>query len=360
MDVFLNYNIRIIFAFIAALLAVLLLTPSIIRVARAKDLVAKPNGRTTHTGFVPALGGFPVFTSILIVLLFFIDFAEYSSFAKFLLSATIIFAVGLKDDILIIDPYKKLGGEIIASLILIVFFNIRFTSMHGFLGINELPYGVSLILTLFAMVVITNSFNLIDGIDGLAGGVGIITTFAFGTWFYLNQYYEMAVFSAAIIGSYLGFLYYNFSKGENKIFLGDSGSLLLGFTLAFLSIKFNQLCLSEYNQFVILASPSVSFGILILPLFDTLRIIVVRLFSHKRPFAADKKHIHHRLLELLKSHKKTTAVMLIVNIAFIVMVYYLQFLGIVNMLIVELVIATILSFIPAWLIKRKSIKNQTV
>lgn len=351
-------EITIFLALVTAFSLVALLTPSVVKIAQIKDLVAVPNGRTSHNGLIPSLGGFSIFTSILIVSLFFLDFTNCYYCKIFLIGALITFSIGLKDDILIIDPYKKLIGQIISALLIIYFADLRFTNLHGFLGIHEINYFASLMITTFVIIVITNSFNLIDGIDGLASGIGIIASAAFGYWFYIIGEIELAILAATIIGAYSGFLMFNVSSGKNKIFMGDGGSLLLGFTMAFLAIKLNQVNLYLPEPQHVSASPAVTFGVLIVPLFDTLRVFTLRIIRKRSPFSADKLHVHHRLLEITGSHIKSTLIILIVNLFFIWVSFNLQNLGIVLLMIINLSLAAILSYIPVLMLQPPKIRRE--
>lgn len=341
--------------FLIAVTITVISIPTIVKVAKIKHLVDIPNGRTSHNGMIPSLGGFATFTAISITLLTLADFQINPYGQYFLGGILIIFFIGLKDDILVINPYKKLLGEVAAAGLVVFLGDIYFTNLHGFLGIHQIDPVIGSLLTIFVVIVITNSFNLIDGIDGLAGGIGILTSLALGGWFYYIGQYQLAIISIAITGSYLGFLLYNVSKGENKIFMGDTGSLILGFSLAYLIINFNELNLVE-QKMNIASAPAVSFGILIVPLFDTLRVFLLRVLRGKSPFNPDKQHVHHRLLHLFDSHRKTTITILLFNALFIGMVFLLQYLSIVQLMIIEVLIAGILSYLPVMIIRKKENK----
>ena len=341
--------------FVIAMAITIISIPTIVKVAKIKQLVDIPNGRTSHNGMIPSLGGFATFTAISIALLTLADFQVNPYCQYFLGGILIIFFIGLKDDILVIDPYKKLLGQIAAAGLIVFLGDIHFTNLHGFLGIDQIHPILGSVLTIFVVIVITNSFNLIDGIDGLAAGIGILTALALGGWFYYIGQHQLAIISVAITGAYLGFLVYNVSKGENKIFMGDTGSLILGFGLAFLIIHFNELNLVE-QKMNIASAPAVSFGILIVPLFDTLRVFLIRVLKGKSPFNPDKQHLHHRLLHLFDSHSKTTSTILLFNALFVGLVFLLQNLAIIELIIIEVAVAGALSYLPVMLIKRKEKK----
>jgi UDP-N-acetylmuramyl pentapeptide phosphotransferase/UDP-N-acetylglucosamine-1-phosphate transferase len=237
--------------------------------------------------------------------------------------------MGVKDDILIIDPLKKFAGQIFAIVLVAFFADIRITNLYGLFNIEQLPYIVSLLLTFFVYIVIINSFNLIDGIDGLAAGTGILTSSIFGIWFWLNGNIAYTIFSFSITGSLLAFFYFNVFSKNNKLFLGDSGSLIIGLVIGVLTCRFLQPD-SPGNGFgYIQSAPAVAIGILIVPLFDTFRVFILRIIQGKSPFVADKQHLHHCLLQLGNTHLQATLILLSVNLIFIVLSYLLQGIGIV-------------------------------
>jgi UDP-GlcNAc:undecaprenyl-phosphate/decaprenyl-phosphate GlcNAc-1-phosphate transferase len=344
--------IIVMFTFLVATMLTVLSIPTIVKVAKVKQLVDIPNGRTSHNGLIPSLGGFAIFSSISLTLLALANFQVNPYCQYFLGGILVIFFIGLKDDILIIDPYKKLLGQIAAASLIVFIGDIHFTNLHGFLGIHQINPYLGGILTIFVIIVITNSFNLIDGIDGLASGIGILTSFVLGIWFFYIGQIQLAVISLAVTGSYLGFFFFNISKGKNKIFMGDSGSLILGFSLSFLIIQFNELNLMP-QKMNIASAPAVSFGLLIVPLFDTLRVFMLRTLRGKSPFNPDKQHVHHRLLQIFDSHRKTTAIILIFNAAFIALVILIQSLSILQLIAVEILVAGILSYLPVMAIRRR-------
>ena len=180
-------------------------------------------------------------------------------------------------------------------------------------------------LSIFTYVVVVNSFNLIDGVDGLAGSLGILTTTIFGTFFWINGQTAHAIMAFTLTGSLISFLIYNFPPA--KIFMGDTGSLLVGLMNSILVIKFINFADSALIPYPVLSTPALGFAILIIPLFDTLRVFSIRIFSRRSPFSPDRNHIHHLLLDMGLSHKQTTLICLTASITFIVISYLLQGLG---------------------------------
>jgi len=354
LNIFTTIPLKILASFFASFIITLLAIPSIVNVARVKNLVAIPNGRTVHNSNVPNLGGIAIFAGLLISKMIFVDFRIVPELQYATAGTIIIFFLGLKDDIISISPWKKLWGEIMAAFLVVVFADIRFTSLHGFLGIQVMPYFFSLVLSIFVIIVIINCFNLIDGIDGLASGLAIVSAATFGVWFYLRGEYQYTILSAGLIGSLFSFFNYNVFGHKNKIFMGDTGSLILGFFMAVMVIKFNECNLVTNLPYTIHSAPVVSFGILFLPLFDTIRVFMLRIFNNCSPFKADRNHIHHSLLALNLSHLKATIILICFNAFFILLVFMLQDLGMIQLGTIIFSLGILLSFIPISILKSKN------
>lgn len=299
--------------------------PVIIQVAKDKKLFDEPDERKVHKTVIPTLGGLGIFAGFIIATLMGVPSAITSELQYFAAAATVIFFLGIKDDIMVLSASKKFIGQLIAAGIIIKFGGIQITNMHGFLGIYEIPHIASIVLSIFTIIVITNSFNLIDGVDGLAGSLGLLTTLVFGAYFFYAGQLTYAVMAFALAGSTIGFLIYNFSPA--KIFMGDTGSLLLGLVNSILVIKFITIAGNPVSNFPVEAAPAIGFAILMIPLFDTLRVFGLRILDRRSPFSPDRTHIHHFLLDLGLSHKMVTLTCVSVNIAFIAMAFFLRNLG---------------------------------
>jgi UDP-N-acetylmuramyl pentapeptide phosphotransferase/UDP-N-acetylglucosamine-1-phosphate transferase len=273
-----------------------------------------------------------------------------------------MFFIGLKDDLLDISARKKLVVQIFAAVILITLGNVRFTNLHGILGNNEIGYLTSLILSIFAMVVIINAFNLIDGIDGLASGLAILGASTFGIWFFLAGNTQFAIMSFALVGSLSGFFLFNVFGHKNKLFMGDTGSLIIGIVISTLVIKFNEFNIDKSLAFHIAAAPAVSFAIIIVPLIDTLRVMTIRIWKKKSPFSADNNHIHHRLLSLMPNHLAVTSTIIFANILIIGFAFWLNITAINNNIQFILIFLTgvIFSFIPSVFIRYKKAKKHPI
>jgi UDP-N-acetylmuramyl pentapeptide phosphotransferase/UDP-N-acetylglucosamine-1-phosphate transferase len=215
--------------------------PSVVNISRLKNLTDTPNGRTSHVIATPTLGGIAIFVALVLSIVIF-DGSYFKFELKYIISGLIVvFFIGIKDDILVIDPYKKLAGQIFAIVLIAVFAGIRITSLYGLFHIGQLPYVASILLTVFVFIVIINGFNLIDGIDGLATGIGILTSSIFGIWFLINGHMACTILSFSFVGTLTAFFYFNVFSKTNKIFLGDTGSMIIGFVMGVLACRFLQL-----------------------------------------------------------------------------------------------------------------------
>jgi UDP-N-acetylmuramyl pentapeptide phosphotransferase/UDP-N-acetylglucosamine-1-phosphate transferase len=273
---------------------------------------------------------------------------------KYVIAAvTIMFFVGLKDDILKISPRKKLAAQVISSLIIIVLANIRFTNLHGFVGVYDIPYIVSVLLTLFVMIVVINAFNLIDGIDGLAAGVAILTSLSFGIFFFIEGRIEFCIMAVALIGTLVSFFRFNVFSKKNKIFMGDTGSLIIGTVMSVMLINFNQMNIGLISSTALNNAPAVSMAILIIPLIDTLRVFSIRLVNGQSPFHADRKHLHHRLLDLGFNHIQSTIILLTANAGFILLALSLKGIDTTTAISIIIPLAVFISMIPSYLLHKK-------
>jgi UDP-GlcNAc:undecaprenyl-phosphate GlcNAc-1-phosphate transferase len=299
--------------------------PVIINVAEMKKLFDMPDARKIHQVAITPLGGIGIFAGFVFGCLLTINFKDASEFQYFIAASMVIFFLGLKDDILVLSPIKKFIGQVLAAFLIIYYGRIQIRSMHGFFGIHELPEMFSLLLSYFSVIVIINSFNLIDGVDGLAGMLGLMSSALFGIYFMsagMEPYYVLAF---SLCGTLLAFLIFNFQPA--KIFMGDTGSLLIGVVNAILVLKFIDPGTGPESVNPITSSPAIGFTILMIPLLDTLRVFAIRIFKRRSPFSPDRNHIHHLLLDRGLSHRTITLLLVAVNAIMVVFVYMARTLG---------------------------------
>ncbi len=319
------YDYDVILSFITAFSLTYFVIPPIIRVSVAKRLFDEPGARASHTVNTPRLGGIAIFAGVLFSVILWTPFTQYGGELQYMMAAFIlIFLVGVKDDIVGISFNKKLIIQILAAVILIFKSNVMLTSLHGVMGFTQVASYFGVVLTAFTIIVIINAINLIDGINGLSGSIAVLVCTILGVWFLLIKRYDLAILALSTSGSTIAFLKFNFTPA--RIFMGDTGALLLGMICAILAINFVELnaILEPEHYYKISAAPAVAIGILILPLFDTLRVFTIRILQSKHPLLPDRSHLHHLLIDAGLSHMQATSVLVIVNIIFIILVFLLQ------------------------------------
>jgi UDP-N-acetylmuramyl pentapeptide phosphotransferase/UDP-N-acetylglucosamine-1-phosphate transferase len=296
--------------------------PSIIKVSRDKNLYDVPEERKRHLTATPTLGGIALFTGLLVSFLFWVGPRPFPELRCILCGVIILFFVGIKDDILHTVAYKKLIAQIAAAVIVVYWGDVRLTSFYGLMGIYSISIPVSYVVSLLGIVGITNAFNFIDGVDCLAGFMGVIASGFFGLWFFLHNFYSWSMLAFCLMGAVLGFLCYN--RSPARIFMGDTGSLILGLVCSVMAIKFIEI--NQVHSFVE-SSPVVAMGVLAIPLYDTLRVMLIRMSRGLSPLSADRNHLHHLLTDLGLSHMKTSLVLAAVNIGVLLFAYRFQRIG---------------------------------
>ena len=347
--------LEIISCLLSALVIAFALIPEIIKIANVHDYHDQPNERKLHKTKIPRFGGIAIFGGFIISALGWSFVKDQFVNIQYLAVALIMVAgIGFRDDFIALRPSVKLLVETLACILVMLLGDIRFTSLHGFLGIYEVHWFIGGLITLFTVIVITNAFNLIDGIDGLAGTTGLLVFLFFGVWFYANHDEVKAIIAFSLVGSIVGFLYYNY---RTKIFMGDGGSLLLGFTAAVLMISFiNQNAQLPTANALKFSSPvGLVSALLVFPLFDTLRVFIIRILSGRSPFSPDRNHIHHLLLNLGLSHLRSTAAIASCNVGFVVLATLLD--GVSDNLLVPVVV--LLAFLITSLLNNRNLRNAT-
>ncbi len=342
----------VILSFITSFSLTYLVIPNIIRVAKDKHIYDIPDQlRRSHESPIPRLGGIAIFAGVVLSVTLWTPFKVFAGLQYILCALVVIFLIGIRDDIQPLAPIYKMIGQLIAAFILVFRADIRLTSLYGIMGIQEIPYAISILLSVFTMIVIINAFNLIDGINGLSGSITVLITLTMGIWFLLIDRLEIAVLAFSLAAAVIAFLNYNFTPA--RIFMGDTGALLNGLVCSILTIKFIELNRElPQSGYTLKAVPAVAIGILILPLYDTLRVFVMRILRGRSPMSPDRNHIHHLLIDSGLNHMQSTGVLVVVNLLFIFIVLFLQGIGTLNLLTLILFIATVLSGI-LYLIARK-------
>ncbi|HLP06014.1 MAG TPA: MraY family glycosyltransferase [Paludibacter sp.] len=328
--------------------------PLVINIAKTHNFVVKPNKRTSHEGIIPNIGGINIFASFLLTVFLF-SYGIISELQFTIIGVFIILIVGFVDDLVEIKATWKLLGEVTSAFFLIVVSDVRLSHLHGFLGINELSLGTSYLLSFFVFVLTINALNLIDGVDGLASGLGILYCLFFAIYFQLTGNINLAISAYAMVGSLVVFFIYNVFGTKSKIFMGDSGSLLLGYMIALYVFEFCEM--NAYNRleeaFDMTAAPAVVICVLSVPLFDTLRVILTRLKKGVSPFHPDRNHIHHLLLKTGLGHRQVTFVLMVISLFYIALGIFGRNWPILLLVSVAFFIASALTYILWRIVERK-------
>ncbi|WP_312074718.1 MraY family glycosyltransferase [Chryseobacterium sp.] len=352
-----------------ALLSSFLITfysvPTIIKISRRKNLMDEPGQRSSHLRKIPNLGGIAIFYSIGICASIFAH--EIFDLYKFLFASLVILLyIGVMDDIMVMRAYKKLIAQILVSVVLVLGSDVRIRSLFGIFGIYELNYFVSAIFTIITFIILINAFNLIDGIDGLAGGYSLLCSALFGISYYrLGVYnYPLVILCVCIIGSVMAFLYYNLSHYRTtKIFMGDTGSMLLGFLLAFTAVCFIDIFIDKeipgMPRYHLKAAPAIAVAILILPIVDTLNVIAIRLINKKSPFEADKNHIHHKLVRMNLTHRRSSFYIVCYYLMIVCVAYCFRHIDVNLLLLIVLSLGFLGAYIPDIICRFQPKKNQS-
>jgi len=325
--------------------------PTILYIAKEKHLLDEPDARSLHANRTPTLGGVGIFLSLIVLMTIVGAFLNTKVLLLVMGGLTILFFLGLKDDLTVLSAGKKFAGQILAASLLIIFTDTRIIGFSTIMNVDVLPYWLSIIFTLFVYLLIINAYNLIDGVDGLAGTIALYVSGIFVFLFVAANNLSLATIAIALCGALFAFLRLNFSK-KNKIFMGDTGSMIIGFLLAFFTISFIHKAQTDAASIYYRSAPALAFALLFYPLIDTLRIFFIRIVIHKTsPFKADRNHIHHRLIQHGFSHKTTTVLISTINVVIIAMAFSMLDLHLNNQIICLLLYGPALYMLP-FLIKK--------
>ena len=329
--------------------------PNILNFCLKRRIFDIPNSRKVHKNPVPRLGGISFIPSMLLAFILALAMLshEYKGHviqinlwsAFFLLSLLIIYSLGIIDDLTGLGARVKFSVQIIAAVLLPAS-GLYINNLYGLFGINAIPAWFGVPFTVFAIVFVVNAMNLIDGIDGLCAGISELALAGFLLAFCEEGLYAYCILIAGLMGVLIPYLYYNLFGGpkrDKKIFMGDSGSLTLGFILSFLSVK-----LSMDNSAVMPFNPwhmPIALSLLLVPVFDVVRVILHRLRTHRSPFHPDKNHIHHKLIRYGLTMHQSLIVIVAIALAFLAVntvVFYLSG-SFTLMLIVDILLYTALA-----------------
>jgi UDP-GlcNAc:undecaprenyl-phosphate/decaprenyl-phosphate GlcNAc-1-phosphate transferase len=319
-----NSGIHIIFYVAISFLISFLVFPVLIKILKQWKLFDESGAHKIHSVFTPSMGGVSIILGVTITLLIVIPFQELSRLKYFFIGLSLMFIIGLRDDILALNPKQKLYSQFLPVLILVLFDGTVLNSTYGIMPVSEFSTPMAWAVSTFTIVIITNAYNLIDGVDGLAGALGIIILLCFGSWFYVTGEESLSLVAFCFIGSLGAFLFFNWQP--SKIFMGDTGALMVGLLLSYLAIKFINMnfSLPDQGDFKFKGSIATAVCVLIIPIFDTLRVIILRIRKMQSPFQADRNHLHHQFLNLGFSHSKTVLFIVGINVFFIFLAWILK------------------------------------
>jgi len=300
--------LNVLWCLIVSFITTYISMPVIIHIAEVKRLFDIPDNRKVHATPIPALGGVGIFGGFMFASLLCISFNNSLDFQFDLAAGIVLFFIGLKDDLLVISPSKKFIGQLLAAFLVVVPGQLQFTDLNGLFGIHQLTYVPYVLLSMLVILMVINAFNLIDGLDGLAGSLGIVSCALMGMYFINNHIYNYAVLAFAMCGSIVAFLSFNFQPA--RIFMGDTGSLLIGLVNAILVVKMTSGTQST-NLFGIEANAALGLALLFVPVMDIIRVSIMRVINGRSPFKADKNHIHHILLAKGFNHNQVVLILLL-------------------------------------------------
>jgi len=330
--------IKLSLPFVIATTITAVVTPAWIAVCKKYHLFDNPDDRKHHIVSTPSMGGLSIVAGIFISFFIFSDGDAFLKL-KFIFGASLLlFFTGIFDDLLNMRPQKKFIMQVIAA-ILVVAGGTRLTNLYGLMGIYEIPIWFQYPITLLVIVLFTNAFNFIDGIDGLAGSIGLMSTAIFGYLFFKYGQIDFALLCFCLTGSLIGFLFYNFHPA--KVFMGDTGSLVIGFLL--ISFAINLLKLNYVSRGDLLAiSPSFVFAVLFIPVYDLARVSIIRLLNRESIFKADRNHIHHMILRNGFGHGWTSLILTAFNIFIIILEYILSTLNVNSFILLSICVAMLM------------------
>ncbi len=313
--------------FLVAFAATMWVYPGILKIAKLKNIVDNPNARKLQQIPIPILGGTAVFFGLTVGLFCAQLLVDCRVLFPVFCGMTVILFIGMMDDIITLSARLRFVIEIAVVLLLIFTTGYSLNSLHGLWGIGVIPQWAAVILTIVAAVGIINAINMIDGVDGLSSGFGIMASVLFGVLFYVAGDVRMLVLSAVSVGVLIPFFFHNVFGKRSKMFIGDSGTLVMGLIMAVFVVAI----LRADSPFETLGEKwgliPFTIAVLSVPVFDTLRVMSTRIFRGRSPFDPDKTHLHHLFVEMGFSHIGTTIAVLIIDLCAVLCWWIAAYLG---------------------------------
>ncbi len=296
--------------------------PKIILTVKYKQLMDNPNSRSSHSDHTPTLAGLSFYASLM-VCFFFIQKQDDSVIQDNLMVAlTILFFMGLKDDLMVLASKTKVAMQTVAIFFILIHTEFHVINFHGFFGIDQVPVFIAVLFSYFSILYIINAYNLIDGIDGLAGMLGVLISSIYAGMFFVAGLYFYFLLAIIIIGFLAAFLRYNISK-KNKIFMGDTGSMIIGFLIGVMTLRFLTLETQQLEKIHIVPENLfiVTLSILFFPIIDVVRVMLIRILNKKSPFDADRRHLHHIFIDKGLAHVKASVTLTVTSVIAFIIIY---------------------------------------
>lgn len=337
-----------------------LLFPVLIKLLTKWELYDSEKDHRIHASFKPSMGGIVIYLGIILTLIIVMPLPEWIKLKYFFIAISLMFVIGLRDDVLGLSPIKKLVGQLLPISILVIFGQVYLSASLFTLEFGHIPFLVNALLSIIAIVLITNSYNLIDGLDGLAGAIGVICLSMFGIWFYFIDSQYLSLITFCVSGTLFAFLKFNWEP--SKIFMGDTGALLIGLLISYYSIQFlnanNSLLVGDPMKFE--SSVGTLICLLIIPIFDTSRVVILRLRKGLSPFKADKNHIHHQFLNLGFSHSQSVLSIAFINMIFILLAWLLKDQSDLAIIPLVVILCLFINFALKWAQRNEGTHNKII
>jgi UDP-N-acetylmuramyl pentapeptide phosphotransferase/UDP-N-acetylglucosamine-1-phosphate transferase len=320
----LESNTYLIFVFAMSLICSLACIPLLIGFARRYNLFDIPNLRSSHVQLVPRIGGVVFFIALVVYLVQAKKDFDVSGLGFIVLGASLLFIIGLYDDVRSVRPLFKLGAQIIALLGVVGFYQDAIERFRLHSVFELFPPGVFQVLVFVFFIILINAINLMDGIDGLAALISINFFSVMAVFFYQTNHHHFSIWSLVILGSIIAFLFFNFSA-RHKVFMGDCGSLLLGFLMCSFSLQLmdSACCDPAMHDLSGNQLTYVFLALFSLPIFDLLRVVFIRLMQGKHIFHADRNHLHHLIIDKMgKSHMFAASLLFVSHLSIILLALF--------------------------------------
>lgn len=317
--------VKYIILFLLSFCATSWIFKKVLKIALMKNIVDNPDARKIQRQPVPVLGGIAVFFGMLISLVVCNAYFNANWILVVMGLMVVVLYIGTLDDILSLSPALRFCLEVLVIVVMITCNDNAINNFHGLWGVWWIPEWTSLLVTVISCVGIINAINMIDGVNGLCSGYCIVTCCLYAFFFWLSQDFEATAMAIIAIGSLIPFFLHNVFGKASKMFLGDGGSMLMGMTMSVFTVEL----LTDRNGFYTTNLPELglvplSLAILAIPVFDTLRVMIMRILRKKSPFSPDKTHLHHLFFDFGFSHIGTTGSVILLNL-FVVLAWLISY-----------------------------------